>query len=571
MKKKTLGMKGAFLATAFAAGLSLWTASCGGCGEPKPQTAPAAETEAAPSPPPEYSPADKGDTLVIGGIGDAINLMPFMSSDATSHSISSLVFNALVTYDENLDFAPELAETWEVSEDNKSFTFHLRKDVKWHDGQPFTAADVELTFQAITHKETPTAYAEDYLRVEKLEVLDPHTVRVTYPEPYSPALDSWTNLQILPAHILKDWFSPESNRIVDCPLKEKPVGTGPYVFKSWTRQQEILLEANPDYFRGPFKIKQYRFRVIADLSTMFNELRAGGLDEMPLTPQQFVKQANTEEMNRRFNKFAYLSRGYTYMGFNLKHPVFSDKKVRQAVSYGINKNEIIDGVYLGQGEESTGPYVPMTRWNNPAVKGYPYDPAKATMLLGEAGWTDSDGDGVLDKDGKPFKFTLITNAGNDVREKIATVIQSNLKVLGIQVEIQTIEWAAFLKEFIHKRNYDAFILGWSLGIEPDQYLIWHTSQMKEGSLNHVGFSNEAADHLLEEGRRVLDLDERQKIYWQFHEIVSEEAPYVFLVASKSNIVIDKRFQGVRPVPMLGINYSFMNNEWWVPQALHKYK
>jgi len=501
-----------------------------------------------------------GDTFIEASIGEPNNLLPVLSSDSASSDINGLVYNGLVRYDKNLQLEGELAESWDISEDQLTITFHLRKDVTWHDGAPFTSEDVLFTYQMYIDPKVPTSYAEDFLQVAKADALDPYTFRVTYKEPFAPALESW-GTAVQPKHLL------EGQDITKSPLTRSPVGTGPYKFIKWDAGEKIELQANPDYFEGQPNIHRVVYRVIPDTSTQFLELQSGGLDMMGLTPIQFKTQTDTPAFIRNFNKYSYLSFSYTYLGYNLSKPLFQDQRVRQAISYAINKQEIIDGVLLGLGEIATGPYKPDTWVYNKNVKRYPYDPDRSRTLLAEAGWVDSDDDGILDKDGQKLAFTIVTNQGNDLRSKTAEIIQRRLKEVGIAIEIRIVEWATFLKEFIFPGNFDATILGWSGGPEPDQYNIWHSSKTAPRELNFIKYKNAEVDKLLEQGRRTFDQAERKKIYDRFQEILAEEQPYTFLYVAEALPAVAKRFRGIEPSPA-GITYNFI--KWWVPESEQKY-
>lgn len=501
-----------------------------------------------------------GDTIVMGSIGDASNLLPVLASDSSSSDINGLIYNGLVRYDKNFNIEGELAESWAISDDNRTLTFKLRPDVRWHDGTPFTSADVLFTYQLYVDPNTPTAYAEQYRLVKKAEAPDPLTFRVSYEEPLATALISW-GVAIMPRHLL------EGKDITQSPLSRAPVGTGPYVFKEWSPGEKIVLEANEDYFEGKPYIKRVLYRVIPDQSTMFLELLSGGLDYMGLNPIQFETQTDTPAFRRRFNKYRYPSSGYTYLGYNLRKALFQDKRVRQAISYAIDKNELIDGVLLGLGQVATGPYKPGSWAYNPAVKTYAYDPERSRALLAEAGWQDSDGDGILDKEGKPFSFTIVTNQGNDQRIKSGEIIQRRLREVGIEVRLRVIEWASFLKEFINPGNFDATILGWTIPPDPDSYNVWHSSKTRPGELNFVQFRHPEVDELLEKGRRTLLQEERKKLYDRFQEILAEEQPYTFLYVPDALPVVAERFRGIEPAPA-GIMHNFI--EWYVPAGQHKY-
>lgn len=497
-----------------------------------------------------------GDIMVEGSIGDASNLIPLLASDATSHGIAGLVYNGLVKYDRDLQIVGDLAKSWEISQGGLVITFHLRPGVKWHDGFPFTAADVLFTYQKTIDPQTPTAYAGDFLKVKKAEVLDPYTFRVTYDKPFAPALMSWSSA-ILPQHLLA------GKDIAKSPLTRHPVGTGPYMFKEWSSGQKITLIANPAYFEGRPYVDGYMMRVIPDMATMFLELRARGIDRMGLTPLQFTRQTENNLFKKNFNKYRYLSFSYTYLGYNLKNHLFADKRVRQAISYMINREELIQGVLLGLGKPATGPYKPGTWAYNGKVKDYPYNPQRAKALLAEAGWQDRSGKGILEKDGKPFTFEIITNQGNEVRAKCAEIIQRRLADVGIVVKIRVIEWAAFVNDFINKRKFDATILGWTIPMDPDIYDVWHSSKTGPEELNFVSYRNREVDDLLEKGRSTFDQQARKQCYDRIQEILAEDQPYSFLYVPDALPIIEARFRGVELAP-LGIGHNFI--KWYVPKA-----
>ncbi|HEY5674554.1 MAG TPA: peptide-binding protein [Malonomonas sp.] len=501
-----------------------------------------------------------GDTFIEASIGDASTLLPVLASDSASSGISGLVYNGLLRYDKDLQIEGELAESWEVSADNLTITFHLRKGVTWHDGAPFTAADVLFNYQLYTDPNTPTAYAESFKQVTKAEVLDPHTFRVIYDKPYAPALMSWA-MPVHPRHLL------EGQDVTRSPLARNPVGTGPYRFKEWLGGEKIVLESNADYFEGQPYIKRMVLRVIPDTSTQFLELQTGSLDYMGLSPLQFDRQTETPAFRRLYSKYRYLNFGYTYLGYNLNRPLFQDKQLRHALAFAINKQELVDGVLLGYGVAATGPYKPDTWVYNPQVARYAYNPEKSRQLLQQAGWIDTDGDGIREKDGKPLAFTIVTNQGNDLRAKTGEIIQRRFREVGVDVQLRIIEWATFLKEFINPGNFDATILGWTGGPEPDQYNIWHSSKTGPRQLNFIGFKNAEVDQLLEDGRRIFDQQQRKIYYDRFQEILAEEQPYTFLYIPEALPAVSKRFRGVEPAPA-GIRYNF--NQWFVPLAEQKY-
>ncbi len=508
----------------------------------------------------EEKPPAYGDILVRGDIGDASNLIPLLASDTASHNIAGMVYNGLVKYDKDMNIVGDLAESWDISSNGLVITFHLRKGVKWHDGRPFTAADVLYTYQVTVDPKTPTAYAGDFLKVKKADVIDDYTFRATYDKPFAPALISWSSA-ILPRHLLA------GKDITQSSLSRHPIGTGPYKFKEWVAGQKIVLVSNPDYFEGQPYIDGRITRIIPDTATMFLELRAQNIGMMGLTPLQYTRQTENNLFQNNFNKYRYLSFAYTYMGYNLKNPLFADKRVRQAISYAINKDEIISGVLLNLGKPANGPYKPGTWAYNDQVKIYNYNPQKARELLSAAGWTTMNQDGILEKNGKPFTFEIVVNQGNETRQKCAEIIQRQLKEVGISVKIRVLEWSAFVTDFINKRRFDAVILGWTIPLDPDAYDVWHSSKTKPEELNFISYNNPEVDEMLEKGRSTFDQKERKKYYDRFQEILAEDQPYTFLYVPDALVIINKRFRGIEPAP-IGLEHNFI--QWYVPKDEQKY-
>ena len=501
-----------------------------------------------------------GDALIMGSIGEPKRLLPLLASDSASATIAGFIFNGLLKYDKNGNLTGDLAQSWEIEKGGRVIIFHLRKGVRWQDGVPFTAWDVLFTFQKLRDPKVATPYSGDYLEIKRAEVVNDYTFRVYYPKPFAPALSSWT-MGIIPRHLLKgkDLNTTSFNR--------HPVGTGPYKLVKWITGQKLILEANPNYFEGRPCISRIVYRIIPDTSTMFMELKANNLDYMGLTPFQYTRQTSSPFFRKGFRKFKYPSYGYTYLGYNLRLPMFKDRRVRQAITYAIDRKMIVDVVLLGLGQVSTGPFPPASWACNPYIKPYSYNPQKAIKLLQEAGWRDTDGDGVLDKDDKPFQFTVVTNQGNLQRSATAEIIQYQLAQVGIKVKIRILEWQAMLHS-IMERNFQAVILGWSLGYEPDPYDIWHSSKTGPGEFNFVSYKNPEVDRILEEARSTFNQKVRQRLYWKFHEIIAKDQPYTFLYVPDSLSILSSRFKGVKP-GKVGIWYNFIH--WYVPRDKQRYR
>ncbi len=503
---------------------------------------------------------ETGDAFVTGSISDARTLLPMLASDSASAEICGMLFNGLVKYDKDIILTGDLAESWEIQNGGQTIIFHLRKDVRWHDGQPFTADDVEFTYQKLIDPAVPTAYGGDFERIDRLLVLDPYTVKVTYKEPFAPALSSW-GMAIIPKHIL------EKQNLSTAEFARHPIGTGPYQFGSWTTQEKIELTANPSYFEKRPYIDRYIQRVIPDDATIFLELQTQGLDSAGLTPLQFSRQTDTPVFVEHYQKYQLPSFSYIYLGYNLQSPFFNDIRVRQALNLAVDKDELIKILRLGYGRQTTGPFIPDSWAYNADVKPAPFDPERAKALLLEAGWSDYNSDKWLEKDGLKFEFTITTNQGNQERIDAAQIIQRRLKEIGIKVRIKVLEWSVFIDQCINKKNFDAVLLGWSLPREPDNFDIWHSSKTKEGEFNFIGYKNTEVDYLLEQARSTFDITKRAEYYHRIHEIIYEEQPYMFLFVPESLSVLHKRFRGVKPAP-IGIGYNFI--DWWVPKKEQRY-
>jgi peptide/nickel transport system substrate-binding protein len=506
-----------------------------------------------------------GDTFIDSLLGNISSLIPTITADSSSHEIGSLIYSGLVTFDKDLNPVGDLAESWQFSADCRELTFRLRPGVKWHDGAPFTADDVVFTYQTIVDPKTPSPYKSEYALVESVTAEGPGVVRVRYSQPFAKALMNWQTA-MLPKHLLERYV--REGKIREAPQNwTAPVGTGPYRFKELRSGEKIVLLANPDYWDGKPYLSRIVYRIIPSQATTFLELKAKGVDASGLTALQYARQTEYPAFKRAYTKFRHPGNGYVYIGFNLKDKRFADRRVRQAFAHAINKREIIDGVVLGLGREATGPYKPGTWVYTDKVKTYAFDMETARRLLAEAGWKERNDEGLLVKDGKPFTFELLTNQGNDERKKIAEIVQAQLRELGVGVEIRVMEWAAFLKEHVKKRNFDALVLGWGIGIDPDQYVVWHSSQMGPDQLNHISYANPEVDRLLEEGRTTCAREERAKIYAKLQQVLAEDTPLVFLYFRDALPVVATRVHGIDAGPN-GIRWHFYR--WFVPTAQQRY-
>lgn len=501
---------------------------------------------------------DYGDALSTGEIAEPINLIPAMAADSASHNVTQYIYNGLVKYDKDINLVGDLAERWEISDNNTVITFYLKKGVKWHDGVEFTADDVKFTYEFMISDDTPTVYDSDFRTIESVEVIDKYTVKVKYKEAYATSLGSW-GIWMMPSHALKG--KPSQS-----PLQRKPIGTGPYILESWKSNQSIILTSFHDYFEGRPKIEKIFIRTIPDQTTQFLELLNGSIDIMGITSKQEALDTKTPMYQNNYNTYSYLDFSYTYIGYNLRRAPFNNKKLRQALTYAIDKQTIIDGLLYGKGYAAEGPYQPNSIWYNKNLVPKKYDLEKAKSLLSEAGFKDNDGDGYIDYNGKKLTIELMINQGNDIRAKIAELVQESWAKIGIDVSIRILEWSTMLNA-TRKGEFDAVVLGWSTPMDPDQYDIWATERCNENGQNFICFRNEEVDILLTEAKKEFNFEKRKAYYDRFQEILSDEQPYTFLYFPYTHIALSKRFENVKP-ERAGITYNFI--DWYVKKANQKY-
>jgi peptide/nickel transport system substrate-binding protein len=502
-----------------------------------------------------------GDWLIAHLSAEPATLNPITATDAYASQINQYIYESLLKRDEKtLKLVPELAESWDVSDDHLTYTFHLKKGVFWQDGAPFTARDVVFSYQRIQDPKVDAAHHRNYYRdIEQLEMLDDYTVRYRYRVPYYRALEVCGEMSIVPAHLFT-----EADDFNLHPIGRKPVGTGPYRLVKWDTGEQIVLERDDRYWGPKPHVQRIVYKVVTDSTVALEVLKQHGLDIMSLRPIQWSMQTRGKRFQHDFQKLKYYLPSYSFIGWNLRRPVFQDRRVRQAMTMLIDREPILEKILFGLGTVVSGPFYVNSPDYNQTIKPFPYDPRKALELLNEAGWADHDGDRILDRDGTPFEFEFVISAGSKFAEQLATILQENLKRVGIKMRIRKLEWAVFIQK-IDSREFDACTLGWSLGWDSDPFQVWHSSQAEKGS-NFVGFVNEEADRIIVEGRQEFDETKRRRMYHRFHEIVHEEQPYTFLFTLEALVAVDRRFANVHVYPM-----GLVPREWWVPQDLQRYR
>jgi ABC-type transport system substrate-binding protein len=451
---------------------------------------------------------------------------------------------------------PKLPGLLQVGEHNPVITFHLRPGVRWHDGRPFTAEDVKFNYETTIDPKNASPYAGTFQTIKSVEVVSELTARVTYKELYSPGILDWMQ-PLVPKHALDDAAlgrEAERRRLSSAEraklslrttqFNRNPIGTGPFRFSQWRSGQFIHLTRNEQYWGKKAEYRDCYFRNIPDYLTMELEFGAGALDMYLAQPHQAQRYRHDERYQVASGNDGY----YAYIAYNLRRPLFQDLRVRRALSMAIDVNSIIEHVLSGEGKPSTGPFYSNTPYYDPEVKPLPYDPKGALELLAQAGWRKNAA-GMLEKDGKPLAFTLVTNAGNLQRKAIMTIAQEAWRKLGIDAKVQAFEWTVFLEEFVDHNNFDAVVLAWGGGaISPDRHSIWHSSQTNHYQQNHAGYESAEADELIMKIRATYDFDEQVRLTRRLHRVIAEDQPYAFLYERLVPYVFDKRIMVAKQQP-----------------------
>ena len=470
---------------------------------------------------------DRKQALILRLGAEPSMLNPILSVDGSSSSVNGYIFNGLLTVDEQMQLVPDLAKRYEFSDDGTVIRFYLHEHIRWHDGAAFTAHDVKFTYDLIADPHTQTVrrsnYVIDGMPVEFV-VINDYELEVRSPKAFAPLLNHLT-MGILPKHIY------EHEDVNRSKYNRQPIGTGPFTLRAWESAQYVLLNRNEDYFGKAPKLEKILLKIIPDNNTALVSFEREEVYNCGIPAKEYERISS----NAAYQSFRYYDLNYTFMGFNLHHEFFKDLQVRQAISMAINKEAIVRGVLKGFAKEAHLPTSP-TMWTYPSKPfSYEYNLEMAKQLLFDQGFRVDPTTGLLSRNGQAFSFKLITNKGNKDREKAAEIIQSNLKALGISVSIQLMEWSSFvaiLSAKEHPKAFDAVMLGWGLGLDPDIFSVWHSSQYPDG-FNFVGYNNASVDALLSKGRQELDPLKRKQIYATLYDTIAKELPYVFLYYPES--------------------------------------
>jgi len=482
-------------------------------------------------------------TLNLSISSNPSRINPILATDSASSEISQWIFNGLFKYNKDAQIVCDLAKSYYFKTPTK-LIISLKKNVKWHDGKPFTANDVIFTYNTINSKKVFTPLKSEFQKVKSLKKLDDFTLEVNYKQPYFKALQIWMT-GILPKHILQN-----EKDLMTSSFNKHPIGTGAYKLDSFTISNDIELYANDNYFDKRAKIDKLLYKFLPDSSTEFYTLKQGNLDVGGLTPMQKDRQID-QNFKKRFKIYEQPSFGYTYIGFNLTSKKFKNKKIREALSLGINRKQLVDILFFGSGKVCTGPFLPGTFAFNDKVKIPKQNITKAKAILKSLGY---------DKNHK-FKFTLITNSNNSIRVNAAQIIQYQLSKINVDMKIRVMEWQAFLNTIVMPRNFDAILLGWGLSLMPDAKPLWHSKSAVKGGFNLVNYSNKDVDRLIEEAETTVDKNKLSTIYKKIFFKITQDLPYLFLYIPNSITAVNKNIKNVT-TSIIGVMH---NEKDWIKE------
>jgi peptide/nickel transport system substrate-binding protein len=502
---------------------------------------------------------DFGGTYLEGVAGNPHITNPlFAHANPVDQDLSALIFTGLTRVNEKGEIMPDLAERWDISQNGMVYTFYLRNNVVWHDGAPFTADDVIFTINMMQDPGFQgTPFLADMWRTVVLEAVNAYTVRFTLREPLASFLD-YTTVGLLPVHILA---GTPAEALAQSQFNASPIGTGPLKVAEVSAQR-IFLVANPHFYRSRPYLDRIGLVFYPDNEAVFEARKRGEINGIARVLPEHLDAVGQDE---KLTLYSAPISGYTLIYLNFDRGIFQDRAVRQAMMWALDREKLVDEVLGGQGIVLHSPVLPQSWAYAPDVPQYTHDLRKARTLLEEAGWFDSNGNGVRQRGSLSLEFTLTTNDDDPARVRMIHAISEQLAAVGIRVIPEVVPWEELAGQMLRLRRYDAILGSWqSLPPDPDLYPYWHSSQIDEHGLNFAYYISEQADRLLEEGRSVHDREQRREIYQRFQELFAHDVPSILLYQPVYNYAIESEVQGIQVGPMItsGDRFRTMAN-WYI--------
>ena len=500
------------------------------------------------------------------------NLTPYVAGDIYASRIGAHVMETLVTVDLNtLEHKPWVAKSWDISDDGLVYTFHLRDDVVFSDGETLDANDVVFTYNWVMNPQVAAPRMRSQLdKVESVEALDDLTVRFTFREPYFMSLTVvGLYLEILPEHWVSQFTEDEYNEMPGLMM-----GSGPYMLdvdpKEWEpATQKITLVRNDNYWGPAPPMDRIIWREILEPTAQLTAFRNRETDRFSVRPSMYRELSKDEQLRKQatLREYDYVSSGYIYVGWNQKKngqpTAFSNKLVRQAMTHLIDRDTICGQVYENLARTTSGPFHPLGWQGDPTIEPWPYDPERAKALLDEAGYKDRDSNGIRESpEGEPLSFEFIYSTGGTESKDIATRIRDSMRQAGVECKPVAMDWPV-MQQKLDDRSFDSIMLGWGGAFESDLYQMFHSDQTEDGGDNYVSYTNPEVDKLISAARTTIDRKESQKLWWKVHAQLHEDQPYTFMFNRKAIVYMDNRIKYVE-VTKLGLNYAW---EYYVPKSM----
>ena len=523
----------------------------------------------------------QGGLLIVGLISDVKALNPYVSTSVQASNIESLIFMTLADINKDLaTYTPRLAKSWEFSDDRKELIFHLRTDVYWTDGVKTTAKDVVFSHDLATSPKVAWSAIrwKDY--ISNVEALNDSTVKFTFNKVYPYQMMDATVGPILPEHLLGDIPKEE---IATADFNLNPIGNGPYKLKNWRQQQQIEVVKNPDYYeKGKPHMERIVFRIVPDRTALLTQLKTGEIDLLENVPMKEFQQLKKDYKSGKteIKPYEFMGRTYDYIGWNTIDPEKYDPDVhkslesfdqipnpyfRRALTMAIDRSLIREAIGYGLLIEMRGPIAPILWAHDDDLPKIPFDPAQSRQMLKNAGWVDTDGDGVREKDGRDFKFIMTTNTGNERREQACTLIQDMLSKVGVKMEIRLQEGVTFFDN-LNNKKFEAALAGWSVGLKVDMTTTFHSKSVMD-KYNFPSYRNPEFDKVNDAAKFEMDREKAKELWSKAQRILIHDQPYTWLFYTKSGHGLHERFKDV----IMDQRGTYVNLEdWWVPADERKY-
>ncbi len=509
---------------------------------------------------------EAGGTLVYGEYGTPTRLVPILANDSISIRLIELIYGSLVYYGADGEIKGDLAQRWDIAKDLKTVTFYLRDDVRWHPmpgesaGRKFTADDVVKTFNIMMNPNTVTSLQSRYSFIDSARKIDEYTVQFKLRKPVLNVLGRFS-FKILPSYLLQDVAYLRGDE--DLSIYKHPIGTGPYMFVSQKGpSSEIVLKAYDAYHLGRSFIDTIIMRPFADQNIITQTLLYGGIDMETRVPPRDIAEIQGDS---QFELNPYSTLSFSFFGYNLRNPVLAIKEVRQAISYAINRKEMLDSFFEGKGQLISGPFAPGSWAYNLDVKPIDYSEEKANSLLDRAGFTERTNRGVRKRGSYELKFEMVVpiSKESETTKRVILAFQNYLAKVGIQIDIKWYEWKAWTEAVFIEHEFDIIYADWIFDDSFDISSLFHSREIGPGKNNFGAYRNPEVDALLDEANATLDMEKKRTIYRRLHEILAEDVPYTYLWTLTNYAAYNRKVRRVEIHPTRFFTYV---RDWYIQRG-----